>query len=178
MIHDPWSIVVGNARDMRKEADVLDKISDSSIVRSYAGKSGMDEDSILALMKDETWFTSEEALEAGLVDEVTESSDIEASFNLSIFSNVPARLRDATGLGPTVAERALRDAGFSRNAAKKMLAGGYTDEVAALCDADGGGDPLRDAGIRQEVVQRLAQRYRAAATEYRIRKLMRTLHHA
>lgn len=176
MIHDPWSIVIGNAEDMRREAGLLDKVSDGSIVRAYTDKSGMSADEARMLMKDETWFTSEEALDAGLVDEVSESANIEASFNLSIFSKVPDGLRDASNLGPTVAERALRDAGFSRNAAKKMLASGYTEEVAALCDADDGNTALRDAGpVERQVAERLAQKYSDAAAEYRIRNTMRNL---
>lgn len=43
MIHDPWNIVVGNADDMRKEADVLDKMKDS-LVTIYA-KLRLDRDS-------------------------------------------------------------------------------------------------------------------------------------
>jgi len=55
MIHEPYTVMVGTADDMRKEADLLDKINDQ-IVQFYAQKSGKTSDEIKVKMKDETWF--------------------------------------------------------------------------------------------------------------------------
>lgn len=174
MIHDPFAFVVGNAKDMMDMASLLDKISDGSIVRAYADKTGMPADDIRTLMAAETWFTSEEAIESGFADEVAEASGVEASFNLSVYNNVPDRLNE--DLGPTVAERALRDVGFSRNAAKKILSRGFTEEVAALCDAGTGDVRLRDAGSNNEVaISEFCKNLEDHATEYQLRNLIRRL---
>jgi ATP-dependent protease ClpP protease subunit len=71
MIHNPWTLAMGNAADLREAAEVLDKIT-IPIVQVYKqqvnGK--IDEDKIRSLMDAETWMTAEEALEYGFVDKV------------------------------------------------------------------------------------------------------------
>lgn len=72
MIHNPWSFAFGESKDMRKEADILDKIRDV-IAEDYERKSGQDMKKILAAMDAETWFKASEAEEFGLADEVIDS---------------------------------------------------------------------------------------------------------
>ena len=61
MIHDPMSLVIGSAEDMRKEAELLDKVRDQ-IAGIYQRKSGKSKKAIVELMKDETWFTGKKHL--------------------------------------------------------------------------------------------------------------------
>lgn len=72
MIHNPWSVVVGNASDMRKEAELLDKVGDQ-LAAAYATKSGVSMDDIKAALDAETWYTADEAVAAGLADAVLSS---------------------------------------------------------------------------------------------------------
>ena len=72
MIHNPWSVVVGNASDMRKEADLLDRVGDQ-LAAAYATKSGASLDQIKAALEAETWYTADEAVAAGLADAVLSS---------------------------------------------------------------------------------------------------------
>ena len=72
MIHDPWSMVIGSADEMRQEADVLDKVKES-LVTTYQNRTGMNRDEIAALMADETWLDAEEAVEFGFADETYEA---------------------------------------------------------------------------------------------------------
>lgn len=67
MIHQTTTIVWGDAEDMRKEADVLEGL-DRSLAEVYAAKAG--EKDWAALLRDETWFTAADAVEAGLADRV------------------------------------------------------------------------------------------------------------
>ena len=77
MVHQPFSYGGGNSDDLRKDADLLDKI-EGMIVNIYARKmmqtKGMDEDEAKKKSKKyvqaETWFTAQEALEAGLIDSI------------------------------------------------------------------------------------------------------------
>lgn len=90
MIHDPWSIAIGNAADMRKQADFLDKVADS-LVTAYSGKTGKSADEIREVMKAETWFNLDEAISYGLVNESAEESA--AAFTIPEafgFKNPPA----------------------------------------------------------------------------------------
>jgi len=103
MIHDPWSYIVGNAAEMRKAADMLDKMK-SGLVAAYREKSGMDESRIEQLMSDETWLTAAEAVEMGLADKIEEPIQMAACFDLTRYKNVPqalASLSPARATGST-----------------------------------------------------------------------------
>ena len=90
MIHNPLSIVVGNAEEMRKRAEMLDKLKEGAIT-AYEGKSAMERSEIAKLMDEETWMTADEAVTWGFADKVAESSNIAANFDLSTFKNVPTQ---------------------------------------------------------------------------------------
>ena len=97
MIHDPSGGVWGSSADMRKMAEVLDKIKDT-IVDQYAAKTGSPTDDLAQAMTDETWYTAQEALDAGFIDEIGVDADAENAFDLSVFNyrHVPADLIAAT----------------------------------------------------------------------------------
>lgn len=82
MIHDPWTLTVGDSAEMRKTAETLDKIKDS-IVSAYALRaSDLDIEEIGAMMAEETWLTAAEALESGFATQVNNESKPEVC-NLS-----------------------------------------------------------------------------------------------
>ena len=69
MIHNPWTMAFGDAAELRKTADVLDKYRDS-IVDAYTDKSDKDKKAMLAILDAETWYTAQEAVDAGFATEV------------------------------------------------------------------------------------------------------------
>ena len=77
MIHNPWMGTWGEAEDMRKAADFLDKIRDT-IAAIYAVKTGLDHDKIISMMDDETWMTADEALSLGFCDEMDAAIEVAA----------------------------------------------------------------------------------------------------
>ncbi len=98
MIHNPWAGVVGDSRDMRDMADTLDKIK-QSMTSAYA-RSGMNAAEIAAVMDAETWYTAEEATEAGLADEINAALPLAASLDLSKFTHIPERIRNMANATP------------------------------------------------------------------------------
>lgn len=78
MIHNAWTSAEGNANDLRKMADDLDKITQPSI-NIYVEKTGQSEESIKQMMDKETWITAQEAKELGFATETVEE-DAEMSF--------------------------------------------------------------------------------------------------
>lgn len=72
MIHNTWSMVVGNANDLEEAADTARKF-DKSMVELYAARTGMDVDAIKEYMDKETFFSAKEALEQGFVDNIINS---------------------------------------------------------------------------------------------------------
>jgi ATP-dependent protease ClpP protease subunit len=71
MIHEGSALCIGNAADMRKTAELLDFQSDN-IAGVYAARAGGTVEAWRALMVAETWYTAEEAVKAGLADEVAQ----------------------------------------------------------------------------------------------------------
>ena len=69
MVHDAQGLAIGNAKDMRDLADLLDKTSDN-IAAVYSARSGRPVAEWREIMLAETWYTDQEAVDAGLADEV------------------------------------------------------------------------------------------------------------
>lgn len=102
MIHDAMTGTYGNGDTHRAAAELLDKVSEN-IADMYAERAGEDVEHWRNLMtvngEDGTWYTGQEALDAGLVDEITEAADDEdVALKLSGWDNVlsraPERVRD------------------------------------------------------------------------------------
>ncbi len=90
MIHNAWTIVLGNANELREMADKLEKISDSVLLPAYE-TSGQTREKIKELLDAETWLTAQEALDLGFATEIEEGKKVAASINgdkLSISGNV------------------------------------------------------------------------------------------
>lgn len=131
MIHDAWGFTVGDAEHHRKQADILDKVS-NNIAGIYADRAGGSVSEWREAMLAETWYDDQEAVDAGLADEVAGSEAVENRFDLSVYQNVPERLRRPVKKSngrtePTKrdAEQALREAGLSRTAAVAVVANGW-----------------------------------------------------
>jgi len=79
MIHSPMIYGAGNARDLRKLADRLDK-SQQSMIAAYS-RSGQPEDKIKEMLEAETWLTAAEAIDLGFADRTEEALEIAASMD-------------------------------------------------------------------------------------------------
>ena len=97
MVHDPSAFAVGTAADLDKMSDTLRGVK-VAIAASYS-RSGQPEATIAAWMAEETWFTAEEAVAAGLADVIDEPVKLAACFDLSHFRNLPP-LAARMGRGP------------------------------------------------------------------------------
>lgn len=73
MVHTAWSVVAGNADELRKQADVLDKLTDS-LKQAYLLRSGgkISEEKLTELIYAETWLTAKECIEYGFADRLVE----------------------------------------------------------------------------------------------------------
>lgn len=61
MIHNPWTFTEGDAKELRKTADVLDQLQ-SDLVDIYHEATGMAKDILRSMVDAETWLSAEEAL--------------------------------------------------------------------------------------------------------------------
>jgi len=101
MIHNAWSMVIGNACDMRETANLLDKV-DASIIDGYAQRSGKPADQVQAWMAEETWFDADEAVDQGFCDSVFKipvggaaaQARAGSHYNLAAYSRAPKALTE------------------------------------------------------------------------------------
>ena len=77
MIHEPWTVAMGNADELRKNADTLEKMS-GNILQAYS-RSQYTPEEVADLMKSETWMTAQDALDAGFVDYIDDGMKAVAS---------------------------------------------------------------------------------------------------
>lgn len=88
MIHEPWTVAAGNAAEMRKTAETLDTVR-NALIDAYAGKVS-DRQWLADQMAAETWYTAQEAVDAGLADSVDANQPrVAAKIDPGRFRNAP-----------------------------------------------------------------------------------------
>ena len=118
MVHEGWTMAVGNKRDLQQTIALLEKV-DNSIINDYQKKTGADRDQIIDWMEAETWFSAEEAKEHGFIDSIIddeESPQNSANWNLSAYANAPAALANK------VTDNKTDDDDFDIEANKEFMA--------------------------------------------------------
>ena len=82
MVHNPWAATVGNAEELRKDADTLDKMRDSILGFYQAKCPGKTPDDLKALMDAETWLNPSDAIAQGFAVE-TYAGELKAAASLT-----------------------------------------------------------------------------------------------
>lgn len=88
MIHKAWALGIGNSEDMLALAALLEKV-DGTIAADYQRKTGKDLDQIQRWMAEETWFTADEALEAGFIDRIFDGDPVDNRWDLTAYDKAP-----------------------------------------------------------------------------------------
>ena len=113
MVHSPHAFFSGTAEEMRDMAEVLDKV-ESGMLDAYTARTGLARGRILSLMAKETWFTAQEAIDAGFADGLVETKSTHtaaASWQtvMACFKHTPESLKrnlEMTTKTPKAAELA------------------------------------------------------------------------
>lgn len=92
MIHNAWTIAIGDKNDFLETAALLEKV-DGTLAAAYARKTGKNVEDLKAAMDAESWFTAAEAVEYGLADKIEEddkaSAEASATWNLRALGKAP-----------------------------------------------------------------------------------------
>lgn len=93
MIHEGWTVTIGNKRDHEKAHGLLDKV-DTSLINDYVRRTDNSVEQVTTWLEDETWFTADEAVEHGFADRKVEvvQKRTKNAWNLSAYKNTPAAL--------------------------------------------------------------------------------------
>lgn len=93
MIHEPWTVMAGNQHDFAAVQEVLGKITDN-MIEIYSSNSSIGKREWKEKMaQGETWMTSKEMKENGLIDTIIDGKGAKAQFDMSIFANCPECLK-------------------------------------------------------------------------------------
>lgn len=89
MLHKPLTMMWGNANDMKKEIELLDKIENSEMIPAYMNKAkeGVSEDTIKELLSKESWLDSDEIQQYFDVTLLDDSKQLVACVDKEIFKN-------------------------------------------------------------------------------------------
>lgn len=116
MIHHAMSGAWGNAKQLRKAADDVERIS-KAMCQHYLDRAGekMTEEQLYEMLEEDKWLTAEQCLELGLCDEIVEANQAVAyAFDekwAKQYQNVPQQLLQSQQSAPvmSVEEKALRE---------------------------------------------------------------------
>lgn len=103
MVHNAWTSVSGNAKELRKEANDLELISNTA-ARAYQTRVSISEEQLSELLENETWITPANALAWGFATEILEQEAAEAvsqSARAAVFQTLtggPTRLGIDAGI--------------------------------------------------------------------------------
>lgn len=87
MVHKPMSFAIGNANDMQKTIDALNKIEESVMMPMYMNKAKVKEEEIKSLIDAETWLSAKEMDKYFNVTILDEEKTAVASISSNLFKN-------------------------------------------------------------------------------------------
>ena len=97
MIHNPWTISMGESKDMRHMADVLDEVKEV-IINAYQMKSKRSRNKISEMMDEETWMGAKKAMAEGFIDEILYSDTAQPVENTLAFSRLAIQNSASEGM--------------------------------------------------------------------------------
>lgn len=147
MIHKPWGISGGNAKEMRDYADLLDKV-EAVLIPAYASKTGKSADELAQMLEGETWLNGRECVEQGFADELEPAVNVMArleSKRIEEFEAMPNALKNMiTGPQGSVTTPAAPEQ-QRINGIKDLFAmfGGRHQELQSTCVEDAPAPSIR-----------------------------------
>lgn len=112
MIHQAWTVAIGNRELMEKASGFLVKV-DQALAETYSARTGLPVPQVLELMRAETFFSAKEALDSRFADRLLDRDALAAPKNTPMPRNQHELEAD------------LRRIGFARAAATRIAAGGW-----------------------------------------------------
>lgn len=101
MVHNPWTVSIGNADQLRRDADLLDRIK-ANIRKAYkTGVKELSDAELDDMMDKETWMNAEESVAFGFADEIgneedapkeEDTKDVWTNEIFAKFQNLPMRV--------------------------------------------------------------------------------------
>lgn len=141
MIHRPWGIQGGDAAEMRRYADLLDKVEET-LIPGYASKTGKTPEELAAMLEAETWMNGAECLKHGFADELIAPIQAMARIESKCIEdmNMPEALKNMIMAPQGSAPQNVSNEQQRINDIKDLFAmfGGRYKDLQATCVEDAG----------------------------------------
>lgn len=69
MIHNPWTVAMGDQREMAHQAQVLSELTEG-LIAAYQHKTGIDREELVGMLDAETYMSAQTAVDLGFADAV------------------------------------------------------------------------------------------------------------
>jgi len=92
MIHRAQGWASGDAEEFRKQADIAE-VHERAIIPLYMSRLNISADAVLELLKAETWYTADDALTAGLIDEIIDPIDTKSIEDAVPMANIKEAMK-------------------------------------------------------------------------------------
>lgn len=94
MLHNPFTVAMGDSAEMRRASQLLDEVKES-IINAYELKTGMSRTRLSHMMNDETWMNAVKAKELGFCDEILFTDDTPVAEDAQFFATGSCYARKA-----------------------------------------------------------------------------------
>ena len=94
MVHNPFTVAMGDSAEMRRASQLLDEVKES-IINAYDLKTGMSRTRLSHMMNDETWMNAVKAKELGFCDEILFTDDQPVAEDAQFFATGSCYARKA-----------------------------------------------------------------------------------
>lgn len=121
MVHNPWTMTMGNAGDLRKEAEVLDQYRDA-LLAVYRTKFDASDEVIKKMLDDETWIIGRDA---GVFKLDAEVVPTEEPLRAAAFAKMPKFMKTPKALKEMIMEKE------EEKTAEQMIAEAVSEEPKA-----------------------------------------------
>lgn len=96
MIHNSWTLAMGDKSTMTETAKLLDQI-DETFVADYTKRTSKTTDEVRAWMDAETWFGAQESVDNGFADRIAQpAKKADNQWNLAAYKNAPQKTEEST----------------------------------------------------------------------------------
>lgn len=135
MVHESWTLGIGNKRDMMALHDLL-AACDDSMLDEYERRTGQSREQLVRWVEAETWFKAEDAVKYGFADSVKEpakkgSDGAKASaWNLSAYLRTVADTVQTPAPAPAPAPDAQASADHRSRQQQRLRAAMLTNQIA------------------------------------------------
>jgi ATP-dependent Clp endopeptidase proteolytic subunit ClpP len=151
MIHNPSLATAGESSDLRRGADLLEKMGED-LLDIYESRTGLARDKIQKMMNEETWLNATEAKALGFVDEIEESEaciELRAVAQLDQYKRTPDAVRAAAkspGKLPAAKGKFMDEEEAKALRAELAAAKAENEKLKAKAESDDDEEKKEDAG--------------------------------